>query len=72
MRPAEWLQEILMKRFEEVYDGWTERHLSQEEGARIPGVSNCTFRRHVERDDDGGQEALVDMRCSRRRTASLR
>ena len=64
MRPAEWLQEVRMKRFEEAYDGWIEKRLSQEEAARILGVSDRTFRRYVERYDDGGMEALVDKRMS--------
>jgi len=64
MRPAEWLQEARMRRFEEAYDGWIEERLSQEEAARILGVSDRTFRRYVERYDDGGQEALVDKRLS--------
>jgi len=64
MRPATWLQEVRMRRFEEAYDGWTERRLSQEEAARILGVSDRTFRRYVERYDDGGPEALVDRRLS--------
>jgi hypothetical protein len=49
MRPAEWRQEVRMKRFREVYGGWRERRLSQEEAARILGVSDRTFRRYVER-----------------------
>src|SRR3990170_2166252 len=64
MRPAEWLQEVRMKRFEEAYDGWQERRLSQEEAARILGVSDRTFRRYVERYDDGGLDALHDRRIS--------
>ncbi|HEY7585709.1 MAG TPA: ISNCY family transposase [Candidatus Deferrimicrobiaceae bacterium] len=64
MRPAEWLQEVRMKRFREVYGGWRERRLSQEEAARILGVSGRTFRRYVEKYDDGGMEALVDKRLS--------
>jgi transposase len=65
MRPAEWLQEVRMKRFEEAYDGWIEKRLSQEEAARILGVSDRTFRRYVERYDDGGMEALHDQRITR-------
>jgi transposase len=64
MRPAEWLQEVRMKRFEEAYDGWMESRLSQEEAARILGVSDRTFRRYVERYDDGGLDALHDRRIS--------
>lgn len=65
MRPAEWLQEVRMKRFQEAYDGWSEKRLSQEEAARILGVSDRTFRRYVERYDDGGMEALHDQRITR-------
>ena len=31
-------------RFEEVYAGWNESRLSQEEAARVLGVSDRTFR----------------------------
>lgn len=65
MRPAEWLQEVRMKRFQEAYDGWQESRLTQEEAARILGVSERTFRRYVERYDDGGMEALHDQRITR-------
>jgi transposase len=64
MRPAEGLQEVRMKRFEESHGGWTEKWFSQGEAARIPRVSERTFRRYVEQYDDGGQEALVDKRWS--------
>jgi transposase len=64
MRPAEWLQEVRMKRFREVYGSWRERRLSQEEAARVRGVSDRTFRRYVERYDDGGLDALIDRRMS--------
>lgn len=64
MRPAEWLQEVRMKRFREAYGAWRERRLSQEEAARILGVSDRTFRRYVEQYNDGGLEALVDKRLS--------
>src|SRR3990170_4696441 len=64
MRPAEWLQEVRMKRFREAYGGWREKRLSQEEAARILGVCDRTFRRYVERYDEGGLEALVDKRLS--------
>ena len=38
MRRTELLQEIRTMRFEEVYAGWTERRLTQEEAARVLGV----------------------------------
>ena len=37
MRRTEMLQEIRKMRFEEVYFGWSESRLSQEEAARIWG-----------------------------------
>ena len=51
-------------RFEEVYGGWQQGRLTQEEAARVLGVSDRTFRRHVERYDDGGLEALLDKRLT--------
>ncbi|MGA8754523.1 hypothetical protein [Candidatus Deferrimicrobium sp.] len=60
MRPAEWLQEARMRRFEEAYDGWIEKRLSQEEAARILGVGDRTFRCYVERYDDGEQVKTRD------------
>jgi len=39
MRRTEMLQEIRKMRFEEVYSGWNESRLSQEEAARILGVA---------------------------------
>ena len=60
MRPAEWLQEAIQGSLRR----WRERRLSQEEAARIVGVSDRTFRRYVERYEDGGLEALVDRRLS--------
>ena len=54
MRRAEWLQEVRKMRFEEAYSGWRGGRLTQEEAARILGVSDRTFRRCIERYDDGG------------------
>ena len=49
MKPAEWLQEIKKKRFEEAYSGWTERRLTQEDAARLLGVCARTSRRYIDR-----------------------
>jgi hypothetical protein len=35
-------------RFEKVYGGWQGGRLTQEETARLPGVSERTFRRNIE------------------------
>jgi transposase len=64
MRRTELLQEIRKMRFEEVYFGWSERRLSQEEAARILGVSDRTFRRYIGRYEDGGLEDLMDRRLT--------
>jgi hypothetical protein len=36
-------------RFEEAYEGWQERRLTQEEAARLLGVCERSFRRYVDR-----------------------
>ena len=64
MRRTELLQEVRKMRFEEVYGGWQQGRLTQEEAARVLGVSDRTFRRYVERYDDGGMEALLDKRIT--------
>jgi transposase len=64
MRRTELLQEVRQMRFEEVYGGWQQGRLTQEEAARVLGISDRTFRRYVERYDDGGLEALLDKRLT--------
>src|SRR3972149_2311977 len=64
MRRTELLQEVRKMRFEEVYGGWQQGRLTQEEAAQVLGVSDRTFRRYVERYDDGGLEALLDKRIT--------
>jgi transposase len=51
-------------RFEEVYLGWTESRLSQGEAARILGVCDRTFRRYIDRYEEGGVERLSDKRLT--------
>ena len=64
MRRTEMLQEIRKMRFEEVYSGWSENRLTQEEAARILGVSDRTFRRHINRYEESGIEGLSDRRLT--------
>ena len=64
MRRKELLQELRKMRCEEAYEGWEGGRLSQMEAARLLGVSDRTFRRYVERYEDGGLEALVDHRLA--------
>lgn len=56
-------------RFEEVYIGWDESRLTQEQAALVLGVSDRTFRRYVHRYEEGGLEGLSDRRLGH---ASLR
>jgi transposase len=54
MRRTEMLQEIRKMRFEDVYFGWSESRLNQEEAARILGVCDRTFRRYIDRYEEAG------------------
>ena len=40
-------------RFEEAYEGWQVRRLTQEEAARLLGVCKRNFRRYVDRYEEG-------------------
>ena len=64
MRQTEWLQETLRMRFEEAYEGWQARRLTQEEAARLLGVCERTFRRYVDRFEEEGLTGLVDKRLN--------
>lgn len=64
MKRTQQLQGIRMMRFEEAYSSWQERSLTQEEAARILGVSDRTFRRYICRYEDQGLEGLFDRRLS--------
>jgi transposase len=64
MRRTEMLQEIRRMRFEEVYFGWSESRLSQEEAARVLGICERTFRRYVNRYEETGLEGLSDKRLT--------
>lgn len=62
MRRTEWLQETRKMRFEEAYEGWQARRLTQEEAARLLGVCERTFRRYIDRYEEAGLEGLIDKR----------
>ena len=51
-------------RFEELYVGWQEGRLSQEEAARVLGVCSRTFRRQICRYEEDGMEGLNDRRLT--------
>jgi transposase len=62
MRRTELLQEIRTMRFEEAYESWQARRLTQEEAARLLGVCERTFRGYLERYEEAGLEGLIDKR----------
>src|SRR3990167_10335275 len=65
MKRTKLLQELLMIRFEEAYEGWQEKRLTQEDAARLLGVSDRTFRRYLVDYKEQGIQGLVDDRWSR-------
>ena len=62
MSRARVLQEIRTMRFEEVFDWWTEKRLSQQEAAALLGVCERQFRRQCRRYESDGLEGLIDLR----------
>src|SRR5262245_50627171 len=72
MKRTELLQELRKMRFEEAYEGWTEKRFTQEEAARLLGVSDRTFRRYLIKYQEEGLDGLIDHRLgqiSHRRAA---
>jgi transposase len=51
-------------RFEEAYSEWQSRCLTQEEAARLLGVCERTFRRHIDRYEEEGLDGLTDKRLN--------
>ena len=64
MRRTEVLQEYRKMRFEQVYTGWKSRELTQEQAARILGISDRTFRRLIPRYQEAGLAGLLDKRLN--------
>lgn len=62
MKRTEWLQETRKMRFEEAYEGYRRGSLTQAEAALLLGVCDRTFRRYMNRYDEGGLDALLDKR----------
>jgi transposase len=52
-------------RFEEAYEGWNKKKLTQEEAARLLGVTDRTFRRYLCKYEKDGLEGLIDNRLHR-------
>ena len=49
-------------RFQETYDSWKHRRLTQAEAAELLGVCERTFRRHIARYEAEGMDGLLDRR----------
>ncbi len=64
MKRAQVLQEIRTMEFERIYTGWKTKSLTQEDAARILGVSSRTFRRYINQYDDDGIQGLYDKRLT--------
>ncbi len=64
MRRTKLLQEIRKMRFEETYNDWSSRKITQEDAARLLGVCERTFRRYINRYEDEGLDGLIDKRLS--------
>ena len=64
MNRTQWLQETRKMRFEEILDYWTESRITQEEAARMLGVCARTFRRYMDRYQEGGLDGLLDKRLT--------
>lgn len=62
MKRTKLLQEIRKMRFEEAYIGWTENRFTQEEAARLLGVTDRTFRRYLLKYEEEGLAGLIDKR----------
>ena len=57
-----WLEETKQMRFEEAYDNWQAKRLTQEEAAQLLGVCQRSFRRYINRYHEEGLQGLIDKR----------
>lgn len=54
MKRTQVLQEVRLMRFKEAYGSWQEGRLTLGEAARLLGVCERTFRRHIDRYEGDG------------------
>ena len=57
-------EELKQMIFEEAYDGFQKKRLSQEEAASLLGVCSRSFRRYIHRYERAGLEGLCDKRMN--------
>jgi len=53
-----------MLRFEEAYEGWNAKRLTQAQAATLLGMSERTFRRQIGRYEADGMDGLIDQRLA--------
>ena len=64
MKRSQVRQEIRKMEFERLYTGWTAKRFTQDQAARILGVSSRTFRRYINHYTEKGIEGLYDKRLT--------
>lgn len=64
MKRTVWLQETRKMRFEEAYGNYKSGYITQEDAAKLLGVCDRTFRRYMNKYDEGGLHALLDKRLT--------
>jgi len=64
MRRTEILQEVRKMRFEDIYETWTEKRVTQEQAAMMLGICARTFRRYIDHYEEDGMEGLKDKRLT--------
>ena len=64
MKRTEWLQETRKMRFEEAYEKCRNGRITHAEAALLLGVCDRTFRRYMNKYEEGGLDALLDKRLT--------
>ena len=65
MKRTGFLDEVKRMRFEEAYEGYQSKRLSQREAAQLLGVCDRSFRRYLTRYEDEGMDGILDRRYQR-------
>lgn len=65
MNRAAFVERLKQMRFEEAYESYQAKRLTQEEAARLLGVCSRSFRRYMNRYEEQGIEGLCDRRLNR-------
>ena len=65
MSRARWLQETKQMGYEDAYEGYQCKRLSQEEASQLLGVRSRTDQSHLCRHEESGLTGLLDKRLNR-------